>query len=104
MRTANLMRILNENENFQNLNELKKSMYCLFNEYKLVIEAVLFEYSLPYNYDMSIKQNDLTFNKSTGIYANFDCKLNRKNKSSHFKIEKRFIFLLNLSNRVESKR
>ena len=55
MRTVDFTKILSDDILLKDLKEFKKSILCLFNEYKLVLECVLFDHSIPYSVRIFIR-------------------------------------------------
>lgn len=47
-RSANMKNIVDENELKDGLLKLRKNILFLFNEYKLIVESVLLENSIPF--------------------------------------------------------
>lgn len=57
VRTVDFTKILCDDCELKELKEFKKSILCLFNEYKIVVECSLFENSIPFNVSNSIYQS-----------------------------------------------
>lgn len=73
MRSADINDILDEDTS-RNLKNFKKSFLFLFNEYKLVIESVLFENSIPFNHVKEDLENLPNFLKyHTNIKEAINC-------------------------------
>jgi hypothetical protein len=73
IRSADISEILDD-ENAKNVKNSKKSFLFLFNEYKLVLESILFQNSIPFKYS-SEPIKDLTFYSK--FHSNIDDALNR---------------------------
>lgn len=76
IRTADLSSIVDA-ENLSNcIKNSKKNLLFLFNEYKIVLENVLFENNIPYNFSND-KIECLNFHKTlhTNIEDSFTCKI-----------------------------